>query len=77
MSNVVPFRRRAQPERVSTIPGGKYRVTGFAIALQARADAVFLVTDHVELGLTPAQARDLAADLLELADDADGGVSNG
>lgn len=73
MSNVVPFRRSARRERVSTIPGGKLRIIGFAVSLQARPGAVFLVTDHVELGLSPEQARELAHDLLDLADDADGG----
>jgi ABC-type branched-subunit amino acid transport system ATPase component len=71
MDNVVPFRRPARRERASTVPGGKLRVTGFAVALQASPGAVSLVTDHVELGLTPDEARELARDLLELADDAE------
>jgi hypothetical protein len=71
VNNVVPFRAPPKRQRVSTIPGGKLRVTGFAVALQASPGAVSLVTDHVELGLTPAEARELARDLLELADDAE------
>jgi hypothetical protein len=68
MGTVHAFRR---PPKRSTVPGDKRRVVGFAVALQARQDAVFLVTDHVELGLSPAEARELARDLLELADDAE------
>lgn len=71
MTNVVAFRRPLKRERSSTVPGGKTRVTGFAVSLQAAPGAVFLVTDHVELGLSPPQARELSNDLAELADDAD------
>jgi hypothetical protein len=42
------------------------------VVLCARAGTVTLATDDLELGLSPAQARELARDLLELADDADG-----
>jgi len=71
MDNVVPFARPVRRERATRTPEGKLRVTGFAVALQARPGAVSLVTDHIELGLTPAEARELARDLLELADDAE------
>ena len=71
MGELVTFRRPARRERSTPAPAGKLRVTGFAVALQASPGAVSLVTDHVELGLTPAEARELARDLLELADDAE------
>jgi hypothetical protein len=72
MGDVVTFRRPARRERAVSVPStGKLRVTGFAVALQASPGAVSFITDHVELGLTPAEARELANDLLELADDAD------
>jgi hypothetical protein len=71
MGDLVTFRRPPRRERSSATPGGKIRVTGFAVALQASPGAVSLVTDHIELGLTPAEARELANDLLELADDAE------
>lgn len=74
MSNVLQFKRLPTRERATPLPNGKLRITGFAVALQARPGAVFLITDHVELGLSPAQARELADDLNESADDADGGI---
>jgi hypothetical protein len=71
MGRIVAFKRPTKPRREELL-NGKRRVTGFAVSLQSRQDAVFLVTDDVELGLSPAQARELAHDLLELADDAEG-----
>lgn len=68
MGDVVPFIRR----RERFLPAGVKRVTGFAVVLEARTDAVLIVMHDLELGLTPAQARAIAEDLLELADDAEG-----
>ncbi len=70
-ANVIPFRRPARREKATPLPSGKVRVTGFAIVLQAGPGAVSFVTDHVELGLSPEEARELGRKLLELADDAD------
>lgn len=70
MGEVIPIRRpRQRKERIT--PSGVRRVTGFAIALEARPGAVFLIADDIELGLSPEQARALAEDLGELADDAE------
>lgn len=70
MGEVIPIRRpRQRKERVT--PAGVRRVTGFAVSLEARPGGVFLIADDIELGLTPEQARSLADDLDELADDAE------
>jgi hypothetical protein len=68
-ATVIPFRR---PVRRGGPPVPRPRPhKGAAIVLQvAGADVVFMA-DDVELTLTPEQARDLANDLLELADDAE------
>jgi hypothetical protein len=63
---LIPFRRKAKPRAMTGAV-----VTGFAVTLEAHADAVLLIADDVELGLTPEQARELGRELLELADDAE------
>lgn len=68
MGDIVPFVRRRE-ERDEK----RRRVTGFAITLQTSETGVMVIADDVELDMTPAQARSLAADLTELADDAEAG----
>lgn len=73
--NVIPFRRR--PAAPGT-PAPKQRVKlGLALALSAQPGAVSIVVGDTELWLDPAQARELGNDLVELADDADGGRHGG
>ncbi len=67
---IIPFVSPAKRRRERTV-NGKRQITGFALALEARPGAVLFVTDEIELGLTPKQARDLALDLIEMADDAE------
>jgi hypothetical protein len=67
MSAIIsPFRR---PQRQPPRRGAS---AGIALTLQARHGSVTLTADDLELGLSAAEARELARDLLELADDADG-----
>lgn len=62
-ARIIPFPRRREAE-----PG----VPRFAIAIGARAGEVVLIAHRVQLGFTPEQARELARDLVELADHAEG-----
>lgn len=69
---VLPFRRpAARPARGTPVPPRPRSHRGAAIVLQVTGPDVVLLADDVELTLTPAQARSLADDLLELADDAE------
>jgi hypothetical protein len=72
VSAVVLTFRRPAAKRVESKRAGGTRITGFAVALESRPGAVLFTADGIQLGLTPGQARELAADLLESADDADG-----
>lgn len=66
MGDLLRFVRPAKPRAVVG-----HVVTGFAVVLEAHPGAVLLIADDIELGLTPAQARELGSELLELADDAE------
>jgi uncharacterized protein YjeT (DUF2065 family) len=68
-AQVLKFRKPATRRTESKRTGG-LRVTGFAVALESRAGLVLFTADGIQLGLTPEQARELAADLIDLADDA-------
>jgi len=73
--NVLPFRRPA-PKVGAPVPTapGRIRSKGFAIVLEASPGAVCLIVGENELWLEPAQARELASDLVELAADAESGA---
>lgn len=66
MGDLLPFQRPTKARAVVD-----HVVTGFAMVLEAHPGAVLMIADDVELGLTPAQARELGRELLELADDAE------
>lgn len=68
MGDLLSFRRAPAGPPVPLAP---QRVKGMAIALEARPGAVCLVVGDTELWLDPAQTRELATDLHELADDAE------
>jgi uncharacterized protein YjeT (DUF2065 family) len=68
---VLPFRRPASaPKRAP-------RPRGLAIVLSVTSSGLVLLADGVELELTPGQARELARDLREMADDFSAGVPRG
>ena len=62
MGELLPFVRPAKSLRA---------LASFDALLEARSGAVFLSLGDTESELTPDQARELAADLVELADDAE------
>ena len=66
---LIPFRR---PVRAAGTPVPRPRpVNGGAIVVQVTGPDVVVLADDVELELTPDQARELAQELLDLADDAE------
>ena len=67
-----PAKRRV--ERVDTRTGAA-QVTGFSVELSSRPGTVFVSLDggQLKLELSLEEARSLAADLIESADDADDG----
>jgi hypothetical protein len=71
MGQVLKFARPATRRREQARASGVH-VTGFACTLEARPGEVVLTADGIQLGLSPEQARELAAELLECADDSEG-----
>ena len=69
--HVIPFRRPARTFGTSVPLPRPRPQKGGAVVLQVSGADVVLTADDVELVLTPDQARALAQDLLELADDAE------
>ena len=67
-ATILQFKRPGVPSRAAA----GIALTGIALTLQARRGSVTLTADELELALTPADARAIARDLLELADVADG-----
>lgn len=67
---VLKFERPATRRREQTRAGGVH-VTGFACTLEARPGEVVLTADGIQLELSPDQARELAAELLECAADSE------
>lgn len=66
---VLPFRR---PARVGGPPVPRPRAhAGLAIVLQVVGGHVELLCDQIKLVMPPEMARELAQDMLELADDAE------
>jgi hypothetical protein len=66
---VLPFRR---PARLGGPPVPRPRPhAGLAIVLQVVGGNVELLCDRVKLVMPPEMARELAQDMLELADDAE------
>ena len=66
---ILPFRRPPKPSQMHSECESS---TLLEITLSARGGTVTLGATDVEIDLSPAGARELARDLLELADDADG-----
>lgn len=68
MGDLLSFHR---PKPAPAVPS-RQRVKGFAIALEARPDAVCVIVGDTELWLTPEQALELGNDLIKAAADAMG-----
>lgn len=64
-------RRRQAPPLASASRGSSVDAPGLVIVLASRPGGVSLIAAARELLLTPAKARELARELVELADDAE------
>jgi hypothetical protein len=69
-AQIITFRRPAA-KRVESKRASGTHVTGFACTLEARPGEVVLTADGLQLGLSPEQARELAAELIECANDSE------
>jgi hypothetical protein len=66
--DLAAYRDLAAPRRTYRLPVAEQ--PGLALVLAAYPGAVAVLGNELELWLTPAQARALAADLIKLADEA-------
>ncbi|MEO7034012.1 MAG: hypothetical protein ABI548_09020 [Polyangiaceae bacterium] len=69
MGKLLPFVR---PRQNAGGPSGP-RASAVSVALEVLPGFVVFLADDLEVGFTPDQARDLASDLVECAEDAEAG----